>query len=37
MGFLKNFILNGILIAILAHGMIGTSLVWDKVLLKSRG
>lgn len=25
---------NGILIAVLGHGLIGTSLVWDKVLLK---
>lgn len=37
MGFLKNYILNGIFIAILAHGMIGTSLVWDKILLKKQG
>jgi len=28
---------NGVLIAIIAHGMIGISLVWDKVLLKRRG
>jgi hypothetical protein len=37
MSFLKNFILNGIFVAILAHGMIGTSLVWDKILLKKQG
>jgi drug/metabolite transporter (DMT)-like permease len=28
---------NGVLIAIIAHGLIGISLVWDKVLLKQRG
>jgi len=28
---------NGILIAIVAHGLIGISLVWDKVLLKRKG
>ncbi|HEX5062679.1 MAG TPA: EamA family transporter [Kofleriaceae bacterium] len=28
---------NGVLIAIVAHGLIGISLVWDKVLLKSPG
>jgi len=28
---------NGVLIAIVAHGLIGISLVWDKVLLKRRG
>jgi uncharacterized membrane protein len=28
---------NGVLIAIVAHGLIGVSLVWDKVLLKRRG
>lgn len=37
MSSLKNFILNGVFIAILAHGMIGTSLVWDKILLKKQG
>ncbi|HLH01499.1 MAG TPA: EamA family transporter [Bryobacteraceae bacterium] len=31
------FALNGILIAIVAHGLIGISLVWDKVLLQRRG
>jgi len=28
---------NGILIAAVAHGLIGVSLVWDKVLLQRRG
>lgn len=28
---------NGALIAVLAHALIGVSLVWDKVLLKKRG
>lgn len=37
MSFLKGFILNGILIAIVAHSLIGTSLVWDKILLKKQG
>lgn len=32
-----SFAKNGILIAIVAHGLIGISLVWDKVLLKRRG
>ncbi len=32
-----SFFNNGILIAIIAHGLIGISLVWDKVLLKRRG
>src|SRR5262249_15466090 len=31
------FALNGVLIAIIAHGLIGVSLIWDKVLLKRRG
>lgn len=29
-----SFLRNGIFIAILAHGLIGASLVWDKVLLR---
>jgi drug/metabolite transporter (DMT)-like permease len=29
--------LNGILIAIVAHGLVGLSLVWDKVLLRRKG
>jgi drug/metabolite transporter (DMT)-like permease len=28
---------NGILIAIVAHGLVGLSLVWDKVLLRRKG
>jgi drug/metabolite transporter (DMT)-like permease len=34
MDSLKALVLNGLFIAILAHGLIGISLVWDKVLLK---
>lgn len=36
MGFLHSpgFIHSGVLIAIIAHGLIGASLVWDKVLLR---
>jgi len=37
MHWIPGFAKNGILIAIIAHGMIGISLVWDKVLLKKRG
>src|SRR5690242_940608 len=37
MGLLKSVVLNGLLIAIVAHGLIGISLVWDKVLLKRKG
>jgi uncharacterized membrane protein len=33
----KSVVDNGLLIAITAHGLIGISLVWDKVLLKRRG
>jgi drug/metabolite transporter (DMT)-like permease len=29
--------LNGVLIAIIAHSLVGISLVWDKVLLKRKG
>ena len=29
--------LNGVLIAVIAHGLVGISLVWDKVLLKRKG
>lgn len=32
-----NFIQNGAFIAVLAHGLIGVSLIWDKVLLKKPG
>jgi uncharacterized membrane protein len=34
---IKEIILNGVLIAIVAHGLIGISLIWDKVLLQKRG
>ncbi|HEX5411833.1 MAG TPA: DMT family transporter [Terriglobia bacterium] len=32
-----DLIQNGAFIAVIAHGLIGGSLVWDKVLLKKRG
>ena len=32
-----DLIQNGAFIALIAHGLIGVSLVWDKVLLKRRG
>jgi drug/metabolite transporter (DMT)-like permease len=35
--FFKSLAFNGILIAIIAHGLIGISLLWDKVLLKKKG
>jgi succinate dehydrogenase/fumarate reductase cytochrome b subunit len=35
MDLLKSVALNGVLIAIIAHALIGISLVWDKVLLKN--
>ena len=28
--------LNGVLIAIIAHGLVGLSLIWDKILLKRK-
>lgn len=31
------FINNGVLMAVIAHGLIGISLIWDKVLLKKPG
>jgi uncharacterized membrane protein len=37
MDLLKSVLLNGVLIAIVAHGLVGISLVWDKVLLKRKG
>ncbi len=37
MSSFQSFILNGIFVAIVAHGLIGISLVWDKVLLKKQG
>lgn len=33
MVFFKHIAVNGFLMAILAHGLVGISLVWDKVLL----
>lgn len=33
-GFVQHLATNGILLAVIAHGLIGLSLVWDKVLLK---
>lgn len=37
MNDLKAIALNGILLAIIAHGLVGISLVWDKVLLQRKG
>src|SRR5579875_1545545 len=37
MHILKSIALSGILIAIIAHGLVGLSLVWDKVLLQRKG
>ncbi len=37
MNSLKAIALNGILLASIAHALIGISLIWDKVLLKRRG
>lgn len=34
---LPEFVKNGVLIAIIAHRLVGASLVWDKVLLKKTG
>ncbi|MGA9884346.1 MAG: EamA family transporter [Candidatus Acidiferrales bacterium] len=34
---LPAFVKSGVLIAVIAHGMIGASLVWDKVLMKRPG
>lgn len=31
------FMLNGVLIAIAAQGLVGLSLVWDKILLRRKG
>jgi uncharacterized membrane protein len=33
---MKSVALNGVFLAVLSHGLIGLSLVWDKVLLKRR-
>ncbi len=37
MHFIEQIARNGVLIAIIAHGLIGISLVWDKVLLQRKG
>lgn len=37
MSSLRAIALNGILIAIVAHGLIGISLIWDKILLRRKG
>ena len=37
MDFIKGIATNGFLIALIAHSLIGISLVWDKVLLKRKG
>ncbi len=36
MNALKSIALDGVFLAITAHGLIGISLIWDKVLLKRR-
>lgn len=36
MRFIEAIALNGVLIAIIAHVLVGISLVWDKVLLKNK-
>ncbi len=36
MDVIKEITANGILIAVIAHGLIGVSLVWDKVLLQKK-
>lgn len=37
MAWFKSVAESGVLIAIVAHGLIGISLVWDKVLLRRKG
>ncbi len=37
MDWIKAVALNGVLIAVISHALIGVSLVWDKVLLKRKG
>jgi drug/metabolite transporter (DMT)-like permease len=37
MNALRSVVLNGVFLAIIAHALIGLSLVWDKVLLQKRG
>jgi drug/metabolite transporter (DMT)-like permease len=36
MDTLRSILLSGVLIAIVAHGLVGISLVWDKVLLQRK-
>jgi drug/metabolite transporter (DMT)-like permease len=36
MSAIQQIVTNGVLIAIVAHGLIGVSLVWDKVLLEKK-
>ncbi len=36
MEVIRGLALNGVLIAVIGHGLIGLSLVWDKVLLQKR-
>ena len=36
MNTIEAIALNGVFLAVLAHGLIGISLVWDKVLLRKR-
>lgn len=35
--FFESLALNGVLIAIIAHSLVGISLLWDKVLLRRKG
>lgn len=37
MSFFKSTFENGVFLAIIAHGLIGLSLIWDKVLLRRKG
>lgn len=37
MNLTKEIVLNGVLIAVIAHGLVGISLIWDKVLLQKKG
>ncbi len=36
MDVIKGIVGNGILLAVIAHGLIGISLIWDKVLLQKK-
>jgi len=33
----KSIFLNGVFVAVIAHAIIGASLVWDKALLQKKG